>query len=74
MAKRRIVVDGAEYTYVVGRWNLRLTDSNGKSRAVPLEDVTGVADIGRARWKRTLKVTPADIERIIRQPVDTPSA
>jgi hypothetical protein len=67
-SKRRIVVDGVGYEYLIGRSNVRITSPDGTSRAASLDDVTGLSwdQIERGERKGYFSVTPSVIAAFIR--------
>jgi hypothetical protein len=66
---RSIVLDGKTYRYTIGGSFVRITNPDGKSRAFDYPEVTGLnwEAVERGQWKRTLSITPSDIEKFIRE-------
>lgn len=67
MAKRRIVVEGQEYQYVVGHSFVRITDPTGHSRAIPFDELTGMswATIENGRRKHWFSIRPREVAAFI---------
>lgn len=64
---RKIVVDGVEYSWKLGRSNVVIRCPSGKRVAVSISDLPNVPyDFERARWKRYLHITPVNIAGYIR--------
>jgi hypothetical protein len=66
---RSIVIDTRVYRYTIGDSFVRITGPDGRSRAFDWTEVTGLnwEAVERGKWKRTLSITPGDIEKFIRE-------
>jgi len=62
---REISLRGQTWLYLIGRSNVSIRTPDGKRVVVSLQALTGIQDIDRARWKRTLEVTPGQIQAYI---------
>lgn len=64
---RKIVVQGVEYEYKVGRSYVDIRPPEGARMTPDLREVTGLTwdEIERGQWKRYFSVTPKQIKEYI---------
>jgi hypothetical protein len=69
VSRRKIVVDGEEYAYVVGQDNTRITFPDGRSRAVGHDVMTGLSweQVDRGKRKRYFSVYPSEVAKYLKE-------
>jgi hypothetical protein len=68
---RKIVVDGVEWKYRIGKSNVAFR-TEGRTSTAPFTEVTQMSwtDIERAQWKRYFHITPKQIASWLRYALD----